>query len=172
MNKPIILTYVFTAIGITAWLVAIFWAPYLRSHASPWERFVYSVFSPVCHQLPSRSFHILGQPLAVCARCLGIYAGFFIGVGLYPFLRGFDETSLPRTSIFVLISFPIVTDTLGNLVRLWETPNAVRFTTGLLWGSLLPFYFITGLADLFRNIKKKNGWHSASPRNGRANGGG
>jgi len=156
MNKAIILTYVLTTIGITAWLAAIFWAPYLRSHVSPWERLVYSVFSPVCHQLPSRSFHLLGQPLAVCARCLGIYAGFFIGVGLYPFLRGFEETSLPRTSIFVLISFPIVTDTLGNLARLWETSNAVRFATGLLWGSLLPLYFITGLADLFLNIKKKS----------------
>jgi len=155
MNKRIILTYVLTAIGIGAWLAAIFWAPYLRSHSRPGARLVYSVFSPVCHQLSSRSFHIFGQPLAVCARCLGIYAGFFIGVSLYPFLRGFDEASLPRTSIFMLISFPIVTDTLGNLIGLWETSNAARFGIGLLWGSLLPFYFITGLADLLQNIGKK-----------------
>ncbi len=55
----------------------------------------------------------------------------------------------------MLISFPIVTDTLGNLIGLWETSNAARFGIGLLWGSLLPFYFITGLADLLQNIGKK-----------------
>jgi len=148
INKAIFLIYVITALGISAWLGAIFWAPHLRSHASPWQGLVYAVFSPVCHQIPSRSFHILGQPLAVCARCLGIYLGFLGGIVLYPFLRGFTKVSLPRTGIFVLVSCPIVLDTLGNFARLWATPNEARFATGLLWGAVLPFYFITGLADL------------------------
>jgi uncharacterized membrane protein len=155
INKTIFLVYILTAIGLTAWLGAIFWAPYLRSHASPWQGLVYAVFSPVCHQIPSRSFHILGQPLAVCARCLGIYSGFFIGVALYPFLRGFSRVAMPRTKIFILISLPIVMDTLGNFVRLWETPNQLRFVTGLLWGTILPYYLITGLADLALR-KKEN----------------
>jgi hypothetical protein len=32
-------------------------------------------FSPVCHQDPARSFWIFGAPIAICARCLGIYLG-------------------------------------------------------------------------------------------------
>ncbi len=32
-------------------------------------------FALVCHQDPQRSFWILGAPLAVCARCFGIYLG-------------------------------------------------------------------------------------------------
>jgi hypothetical protein len=32
-------------------------------------------FSLVCHQDPARSFWIAGMPVAVCARCLGIYLG-------------------------------------------------------------------------------------------------
>lgn len=36
-------------------------------------------FSPVCHQDPARSFWILGTPIAVCARCLGIYLGAALG---------------------------------------------------------------------------------------------
>lgn len=153
--RVILIIYVFTAISAAAWLATAFWAPYLRSHSSPWQGFIYSIFSPVCHQIASRSFYFLGQPLAVCARCLGIYSGVIIGVVLYPFLRGFRRVALPQTKIFILVSLPIVMDTLGNFARLWETLNEVRFATGLLWGAILPFYFITGLADLALSRRKE-----------------
>lgn len=155
LNKPSLIIYISTAIGTVAWLGAIFWAPYLRSHSSPWQGLIYAIFTPVCHQIPSRSFYFFGQPLAVCARCLGIYSGFFIGVALYPFLRGFRRAALPQTKIFILVSLSIVMDTLGNFARLWETLNEVRFATGLLWGAILPFYFITGLADLALSRRKE-----------------
>jgi uncharacterized membrane protein len=35
----------------------------------------YQFFSFVCHQEPARSFWILGLPVAVCVRCLGVYLG-------------------------------------------------------------------------------------------------
>lgn len=34
--------------------------------------------SRICHQHPDRCFYVFGQPLALCARCLGIYSGFVI----------------------------------------------------------------------------------------------
>jgi len=40
---------------------------------------IFLFFSPVCHQDPARSFWILGTPIAVCARCLGIYLGAAVG---------------------------------------------------------------------------------------------
>jgi uncharacterized membrane protein len=36
-------------------------------------------FSQLCHQDPERSFLLGGAPVAVCARCLGIYWGAAIG---------------------------------------------------------------------------------------------
>ena len=36
------------------------------------------VFSFLCHQDPSRTFHPGGEPLAMCARCVGVYAGFLL----------------------------------------------------------------------------------------------
>ncbi|MFQ5701294.1 MAG: DUF2085 domain-containing protein [Acidobacteriota bacterium] len=36
-------------------------------------------FHPICHQIPARSFSFGDHPLAVCARCTGIYGGFLIG---------------------------------------------------------------------------------------------
>ena len=52
----------FSAGGYSLSVLAIFW-----------------FFSPVCHQDPARSFWILGAPVAVCARCLGIYLGAAVG---------------------------------------------------------------------------------------------
>ena len=55
-------------------------APYLS--ASGFSLFAVAIlwfFSPVCHQDPARSFWILGAPMAVCARCLGIYLGAAVG---------------------------------------------------------------------------------------------
>jgi uncharacterized membrane protein len=154
-RRLIFLIYFLTLLGILVWIGAIFLAPYLKSHSKAWNIFVYAIFSPICHQVPSRSFFFFGYPLAVCGRCLGIYSGFFFGVGLYPFVRGFSAVSLPKTRIFILISLPIVTDTAGNFLNLWNSPNLARFATGFLWGTILPFYFITGLVDLFRDFRQK-----------------
>ena len=36
---------------------------------------VYAIGRVVCHQLPTRSFHLWMTSFPVCARCTGIYAG-------------------------------------------------------------------------------------------------
>jgi uncharacterized membrane protein len=123
-------------------------APLLKSRSSPWQALVYAVYTPVCHQVASRSFHLLGHPLAVCARCLGIYLGFLAGLASYPLFRDFRRVRLPPTWVFWAVSAPIVLDTLANFAGLWSTPNIFRFATGILWGTILPFYFITGIAEL------------------------
>jgi len=152
-KNKILLIYFLTAIGIIAWLSMIFLAPYLKSRSSGINTYFYAVFSPFCHQIPSRSFSIFHHPLAVCARCLGIYFGFLAGVALYPFVRGFSEISLPKVKTFIFISLPIVIDTIGNFF-LWVSPSWLRFILGVIWGFMLPFYLITGIADYFVNIKK------------------
>jgi uncharacterized membrane protein len=55
-------------------------APLLVKLELPLAAFaVFAFFSRVCHQLPDRSFLLFGTPVAVCARCLGIYAGAAVG---------------------------------------------------------------------------------------------
>lgn len=149
LRRVIIWAYLATALGGAVWFGLVFVAPYLKSRSSPWAALVYALYSPVCHQIPSRCFHLFGQPLAACARCLGIYSGFLVGLGIFPLFQGFRRLRLPRTATFLFVSAPIVFDTLGNFVRLWTTPNSLRFATGLLWGTILPFYFVPGIADLF-----------------------
>ena len=151
----ILTVYFFSLMGIAFWLSIIFLAPYLKSLNSSWNVLFYSILSPVCHQIPSRSYFLLGCPLAVCGRCLGIYSGFFFGVLIYPFLKGFSNTTLPKAKTFILFSLPVILDTLGNFLRVWMTPNLPRFIIGLLWGLILPFYFIPGLTDFFLSLGHK-----------------
>lgn len=149
-RNTVLMTWLLVLLGGLLWNAALFAAPALRHHAPRVSAMIYAVFSPVCHQIPERSFFFRGFPLAVCGRCLGIYLGFSAGTILYPFLRRFSRPFLPATSIFVLVSLPIGLDTAGNFLGLWASPIWLRLAAGLVWGSVLPFYLITGFYEVFR----------------------
>ncbi len=141
--------FALTLAGTLAWLSAIFLAPYLKSRSPAGSAFLYSLFSPVCHQIPGRSFFFHGFPLAVCGRCLGIYAGFLAGLIIYPLARGFSRISLPPVRLFLLLSVPVGLDFAGGFLGAWASPIGLRFAVGAIWGILLPFYFITGVSEFF-----------------------
>lgn len=153
-KRKILLVYLFSVLGILIWMGAATLAPYLRNRASGLSSFLYGCFSPICHQIPSRSFFVFGHPFAVCARCLGIYTGFLGGLILYPLRRGFSSTELPNTRLFLAVSTPIVMDTAANFLHLWSTSNELRFSFGILWGLILPYYFIAGIAELAMQYHK------------------
>jgi uncharacterized membrane protein len=95
--------------------------------AAPLSRdpFVYLLFSFVCHQQPERSLWLAGAPLAVCARCAGVYFGAFLGLLLQvPVRRG------PLLAAVALLALDWITEAAG--VR--EPWVAVRWTTGCLAG--------------------------------------
>ncbi len=142
--------YCLTLIGALAWLGAIFLAPYLESRSSlSAASFVYGLFAPLCHQIPARCFYFHGFPLAVCGRCLGVYSGFLAGLVIYPFARGFSRLALPPVRRLMFLSLPIGVDYLANLFRIWSSAIGIRFATGFVWGAILPFYFLTGAAELW-----------------------
>ncbi|MGB7294934.1 MAG: DUF2085 domain-containing protein [Candidatus Aminicenantales bacterium] len=154
-QKTILLTFVLTLIVFSIFSGGIILAPYLRSSSSAWASLVYDLYTPFCHQLPERSMTCFGQPLAVCSRCLGIYLGIFLGLILYPFIRGWQRASVPERKVFFLLSVPIALDTAANFSGLWQSHDAVRLLTGLLWGALLPFYFIAGVVDFLEQRQKR-----------------
>jgi uncharacterized membrane protein len=63
-------TYAALVVGSTLWCVSIIAAPVFGLNS------VYSFFSGICHQDPTRSWHVAGEPLAVCIRCTSIYFAF------------------------------------------------------------------------------------------------
>jgi len=140
-----------TLAGTAVWLGAIFLAPWLagRGRAGA-ARFIYAAFAPLCHQIPDRCFHLGGHPLAVCGRCLGIYAGFAAGLLLYPLVRGFRRLAVPPAWLFAALTAPMAIDAGAGLLGVWQGPIGLRLATGFAWGTVLPFYFVTGVADYVR----------------------
>lgn len=151
-----ILIYVLTLFGIMIWLVLISSAPYLQSQSSNLAKLIYAVFSPTCHQIPSRCVYAFGYPLAVCARCFGIYTGFLLGTIFFPFVKGFSVPSLPKAKVIIIAALPIAMDATGNILGFWTSANWTRFMTGTLWGIVLPFYFLAGISDLILRQKRNH----------------
>jgi len=159
-KQKILTVYTAASLGSIFWIAAIVLAPWMKSQGNGWGAVLYGIFSPLCHQNPERCFHLWGYPLAVCSRCFGIYTGVILGLIFFPLTNRFSSVWVPKTSLFVLVTAPIVFDTLGNFLLLWMTPPWLRFAIGGLWGIVLPFYFIAGLSEAW--IRQGEGRHNKS----------
>jgi uncharacterized membrane protein len=86
-----------------------------------------AAFAAVCHQLPDRSFLLLGEPVAVCHRCLGLYVGGLAGLLLLPWLPRLHGWLLARPRRLAWFAVPLVVDVLLPFDTWWS-----RFGSGLL----------------------------------------
>src|SRR5258706_11332350 len=64
-------------------------------------------FSRLCHQNPTRSFALAGTVLPVCARCLALYMGGFVGIAAYPVLR-FRWRQFQVIAPFLMVSLGLI----------------------------------------------------------------
>jgi len=48
---------------------------------------IYQVYNLLCHQLPTRTYFILGEQVSMCERCIAIYVAMFTGGVAYNFAR-------------------------------------------------------------------------------------
>lgn len=113
---------------------------------------VRALYRPLCHQWPSRSLTVCDLPMAVCARCFALYAGFW-AVGLVYNAIWFSpwRWRLPRDPIpwpvLILCLLPMALDGGAQMViwptwsaqglqwhALWESTNVLRLVTGGLAG--------------------------------------
>ncbi|MFA5835025.1 MAG: DUF2085 domain-containing protein [Bacteroidota bacterium] len=91
---------------------------------------LYSLFSPVCHQYPTRSFWIFDRPWALCARCSSAY----LGLALASFIP-FAAFSYARRALFGIgLIILVAIDPLLQLFGFYESTNLLRFITGLIGG--------------------------------------
>lgn len=140
--------------GTLLLLALIALAPVMIAHHQTFPAaMIYRSLGWVCHQTPARSFHLANHPLAVCARCLGLYAGFGIGALIFPLRRPLSTNQAliaPARRWLLLALIPTVIDLGLDFLGWWENTHASRVTTGLLLGAALSFYVLPGLISLFR----------------------
>ena len=112
-------------------------------------------FAFACHQIPERSFHLGGVPLAVCARCWGVYCGFAAGVAFYPLASrivtgSFVTTIVPARRWLLFAVLPTSVDFLLGFAGLWENTHWSRALTGALAGAGAACFVIPGVFDAVR----------------------
>jgi uncharacterized membrane protein len=135
--------------GASVFVGLIIAAPVLESRghaAAGWM--VYRLFAPLCHQIPERSFYVAGHPLAVCARCAGIYAGFIACLFVYPLVRSLKRTETPRRAWLIAAALPTTVDFLVNFTGLWHNTHTSRLLTGALVGACAVFFIVPGLIEI------------------------
>lgn len=133
----------------SAWILLIVSAPVARAEDfAAFSNPVYKFFSYLCHQMPERSFYFDGNPLAVCARCFGFYAGFFLAVVLYPFFRAlYDTEPLPRVWLFAAM-IPMGVDWSLTFFGIWENTHFSRLATGLILGAACAFFIVPAVVEI------------------------
>ena len=107
----------------------------LQDISSHWQ---YIFFEKVCHQDPVRSYSINGLSMAVCARCLGIYSSFFVGVVLMP-LNARWVVASRRVNIYLLSTAIGINafDVLLNALSVYSNSLFSRLVLGAFFGLTL-----------------------------------
>jgi len=100
---------------------------------------VYGFGGVICHQLPERSFHLFGAQLPVCARCVGIYAGAFLGWALVSVVQTPWIVALARDvrlarAGMVAAALPTVGQVVLEQSYGWTASNASRASAGAVLG--------------------------------------
>jgi uncharacterized membrane protein len=118
--------------GTAVWCAAILAAPLTGIPA------FYEFFTIICHQQAGRSWHIFGEPLAVCIRCASIYFGFFAGLLLL-------QAPNPRWLKIALM----ITAAEWLSARLFIDIELLRAMSGVLLGAVAAPIIRTGVEEMF-----------------------
>lgn len=137
------------------WLLMIFIAPVFMNSGGALEKagsVIYIFFSKVCHQDDSRSFWFHEHKLAVCSRCVWIYAGFFFGTSVYPVKYKLNNIIPPSVWILITAVLLLIADVSLDITGI--IPNTIysRSVTGFIIGSVLPFYIVPGFVKFFYEV--------------------
>ena len=100
-----------------------------------WRAVVMSAFAPSCHQLPARSPHIGGVPIAVCDRCSGIYLGVALGMAVARLAHPVWKRVRPyRHHLLLAALAPLGLDWIAGVLGLGVHSLWSRAATGLGFG--------------------------------------
>ncbi len=116
------------------WLVVvlIFLPPYVG--VGP-RAMLMSAFSSVCHQIPARSPHLEGVQLAVCHRCVGIFAGLAVASLIFALLLRAGPWLRDKALLVILISLaPLAVDWSLDAFGIWNNTPFTRTLTGATFG--------------------------------------
>ncbi|MBM2841644.1 MAG: hypothetical protein HW412_2172 [Bacteroidetes bacterium] len=148
-------TYVIVLSGGLLWCALILLAPVFASLGGFLVfagDVLYRFFHGICHQLDDRSFHIFGKPLAVCIRCLSIYAGFLAGTLVFPFVKRFVHTIFSKRAVLLWSLVPTVVDVALDALGILDSTTSSRLITGTMFGTVVVFFIIPAAQEAMHEL--------------------
>lgn len=138
------------------WLALILLAPVAKAEGlTQVSAPLYKFFSYICHQIPSRTFFVDGEPFGVCSRCFGVYFGLVFGNLIYPLWQRIDEVE-PVSKVWLFAAcVPIAIDWSLTVFGIWENTFVSRFVTGLILGTACSTYIVPATVEITRNLTWK-----------------
>ncbi len=106
-------------------------------------------FSGACHQIPARSPHLEGVPLAVCHRCFGMYAALaaapFLALGARPW-----NAWMQRQAKYLILASLIIpgVDWGGDVLGWWVNTPWSRVFTGAAFGAVAGYFLVCAMMSL------------------------
>ena len=124
-----------------AWTALVIAAPLLGWPA------LYAAAHLVCHQLPDRTFHVSAGPLAVCARCLGLYLGAAGGGASARLSRSKPFRPATRTAraTVAVAALPTLLTLVAEWLLRWPVTNAIRFAAAVPLGAAAAWVVVRAL---------------------------
>ena len=143
LNRRQILWLTATGLTVAVLLLVAFLPPFVGADA---RELIMRAFRNVCHQLPSRSFHIGTSQVALCHRCVGIYAALPPALILFSILRQWDGL-LSRYPLQIIAAslVPLAVDWGADLVGLWANTPVSRLVTGAIFGVVAGYHLARGV---------------------------
>ncbi len=118
--------------------------------------FLYSLFSPICHQYSARCFSLFGRQWAVCHRCSGIYFGLLVASFL-PYELSIIREPRRRRIWVACATAPMLLDVFMQLIGLWAGSATGRFTSGVLFGLMLSSLLAPALVEFLQQAPWRRG---------------
>lgn len=126
-------------LGAAALLVVSVAAPFLALAGADAGRLALAAVEGLCHQIPARSFHLVGHTMALCARCTGVYGGLAL---TWWMLRRVEEPWEWRRSLTpgaTLLAVALMAVMAGEWTLARHIPafsaNPTRLLSGLAFGA-------------------------------------
>ncbi|MDZ7806367.1 MAG: DUF2085 domain-containing protein [Gracilimonas sp.] len=109
-----------------------------NTHLLSWQ---YEGFDLLCHQIPSRSYHLSGISMAVCSRCIGIYGAIMGGWLALPILSKMKITHKSKIGWLIGLIILNLADVFGNFFDMWSNTLNTRFALGAMLGLSVAMLF-------------------------------
>jgi uncharacterized membrane protein len=137
------------------WMAGVVLAPWLIAHDQVVGHLLHWLYRPGCHQIADRCLDLGFGPMAVCARCAGLYLG---GTLALLWTLSWNRPSRPRPLWLAVVAAPTVIDFVAGQLGLPSLGNWARFTVALPLGLLAGLYLGDALLEIVRlNSQQENG---------------